>query len=134
MAANSNNLPHPDDMESPRATPDHFRQPTGGATGYEVASRSQSGHSDGGFESKPATIGKPPNKHSPALLDDMTDVKPGIMEMIQEERRVSLFLHNAQLVARSLLPKSFKILILILEVLNAYHSSLFFSIVDKLQP
>ena len=89
MAANSNNLPHPDDMESPRATPDHFRQPTGGATGYEVASRSQSGHSDGGFESKPATIGKPPNKHSPALLDDMTDVKPGIMEMIQEERRVS---------------------------------------------
>ena len=88
MAANSNNLPHPDDMESPRATPDHFRQPTGSATGYETQ-RSQSGHSDGGFESKPATIGKPPNKHSPALLDDMTDVKPGIMEMIQEERRVS---------------------------------------------
>jgi len=89
MAANSNNLPHPDDMESPRATPDHFRQPTGSATGYETQ-RSQSGHSDGGFESKPATIGKPPNKHSPALLDDMTDVKPGIMEMIQEERRAKL--------------------------------------------
>ena len=73
------NLPEVD-MESPRVTPD-FRQPT---NGFESA-RSQS---DGAV----ATIGKSPAKNS--ALDDMTDVKPGIMEMIQEERRVSPFLQN----------------------------------------
>ena len=67
-------------MESPRVTPD-FRQPS---NGFESA-RSQS---DGAV----ATIGKSPAKNS--ALDDMTDVKPGIMEMIQEERRVSPFLQN----------------------------------------
>ena len=63
-------------MESPRATPD-FRQP---GPGFESA-RSQS---DGAV----ATLGK--SQANKSALDDMTDVKPGIMEMIQEERRVSL--------------------------------------------
>ena len=60
----SNHHPPERDVESP-----NFRQPTG----FENARR----QSD-----TLQTIGKSP-------LDDMTDVKPGIMEMIQEERRVS---------------------------------------------
>ena len=71
-------------MESPRATPD-FRQPGSGSTAFETATRCQSDNS--------LSIGKSPNKPSP-VLDDMTDVKPGIMEMIQEERRVSSIFHK----------------------------------------
>ena len=60
----SNHLPPEREVESP-----NFRQPTG----FENARRQSDTLQN---------IGKSP-------LDDMTDVKPGIMEMIQEERRVS---------------------------------------------
>ena len=57
------------DVESP-----NFRQPN---NGFENARRQSE---------TMQTLGKSP-------LDDMTDVKPGIMEMIQEERRVSKIKH-----------------------------------------